>query len=645
MADVPQPTVMPVTLASITVYPPRFLAEKTEKDLSFVVDGKYIMIILFRDSEDPSNFTLQGYHFPTANRFGSTTNKPQTFQKAKEWLEECIGSHHCSTDDLGGFPGRLLDIREKDRIRVIATTGSEHPYACLSYRWGGTLLLTNARTIDEHRSGIAFDHLSKTFKDAVIVARSMKVDYLWIDALCILQEIRDRPTEQETQQQKEDYARENSKMSAIYRKSHFTISADISTSTDKGIFSEEIEDHKLSVIADDGKAASFYIRADKNHWGGPSELEKRGWTFQEFLLPPRVLHFGEFDVIWRCKQAHKCECGQITGAAGWRKWLGELAKTVPADDFDALEHWEDIVSNYSVRSLGYPEDKLPALSGLAQVFQRDRRQHGKDATYLAGLWREFLVQGLCWYSTTDYSFPLRVALGSRALPNARTRPEEAKAGAQLYRAPSWSWAAVELDGPDPASRVPRTAQHRFWARGKHALHPIHPWGQQRQVCVVEDAACEMVGENPTGAVKAGYIKLSGWPVRAWIADGEKLELPWTLKDVSDGTAVKFCMPDCRADPKVGDGLQVGTEVLCMPILEALSARRSERGCLILRPDGEGSFKRVGFCILVKERAQQPPQEPREANWWQTDFTRPEKSSVVRDFALSLDGVVTSVTIV
>jgi hypothetical protein len=35
-----------------------------------------------------------------------------------------------------------------------------------------------------------------------------------------------------------------------------------------------------------------------------------------------------------------------------------------------LEHWDRIAASYSEMSLTKPEDKLPALSGLASEFQR-----------------------------------------------------------------------------------------------------------------------------------------------------------------------------------------------------------------------------------------------------------------------------------
>ncbi|KAE8422969.1 hypothetical protein BDV36DRAFT_244395, partial [Aspergillus pseudocaelatus] len=64
----------------------------------------------------------------------------------------------------------------------------------------------------------------------------------------------------------------------------------------------------------------------------------------------------------------------------------------------------------------YPSDKLPAMSGIAKEYAKVLGN-----AYVAGLWREFLVDELAWL------------------------PWEQCTAASEYRAPSWSWASV--DGP------------------------------------------------------------------------------------------------------------------------------------------------------------------------------------------------------
>jgi hypothetical protein len=75
--------------------------------------------------------------------------------------------------------------------------------------------------------------------------------------------------------------------------------------------------------------------------------------------------------------------------------------------------WYQLMTDYSNRSLTKPLDKFPALSGLATAFSNKTK-----TTYLAGLWKE------------DFA---RLVTGPPKLP-AKLLP---------YRAPPWSWAALD----------------------------------------------------------------------------------------------------------------------------------------------------------------------------------------------------------
>jgi hypothetical protein len=79
---------------------------------------------------------------------------------------------------------------------------------------------------------------------------------------------------------------------------------------------------------------------------------------------------------------------------------------------DAHERWLSIVEEYSAKMITHPTDRLPALSGIAQIMQE---RTGDE--YIAGLWRRDLVAGLLW---------ARVYTRSRA---------------STYVAPTWSWAS------------------------------------------------------------------------------------------------------------------------------------------------------------------------------------------------------------
>ncbi|KAG5787668.1 hypothetical protein H9Q69_013266 [Fusarium xylarioides] len=312
-------------------------------------------------------------------RVGQYTNSKENFEHAEEWISKCLSTHTCPRPGTSKvlLPKRLLAVEGAldDPIRLIETRGDEYPYVCLSHLWGDPRhkqLKTTTRTLDSHMNSIEWESLPAKYKDAVTVCRSMNVKYLWIDSLCILQSFAGI-TPSELEATRHDFALENSNMARTYQNSHFTISADLSDHMDSGFFSRfPVDEYKKDVITDRGSAASLYIRRHINHYQDHTpSLETRGWTLQEFLLPPRVLHFGAFDIAWRCKARITCECRNLDlnrrRQLPWHRFhLIEDATRLPPDDPEKiLEWWEQVVHEYTSRQLPNAADKLPALSGLA----------------------------------------------------------------------------------------------------------------------------------------------------------------------------------------------------------------------------------------------------------------------------------------
>ena len=65
-------------------------------------------------------------------------------------------------------------------------------YAALSYCWGKEEnVITTKANLKVHEKEIVYFYLPKTFQDAIEVARKLNINYLWIDALCIIQDDED----------------------------------------------------------------------------------------------------------------------------------------------------------------------------------------------------------------------------------------------------------------------------------------------------------------------------------------------------------------------------------------------------------------------------------------------------------------------
>lgn len=87
-------------------------------------------------------------------------------------------------------------------------------WASLSYVWGGAQeVRTTKITLLEHLTSIQVANLPQTLIDAIKVCRQLEISFLWIDALCIIQ---DDPC---------DLYRELNSMASIYQHSYLTISA------------------------------------------------------------------------------------------------------------------------------------------------------------------------------------------------------------------------------------------------------------------------------------------------------------------------------------------------------------------------------------------------------------------------------------
>ncbi|KAL5375950.1 hypothetical protein DPSP01_010817 [Paraphaeosphaeria sporulosa] len=199
---------------------------------------------------------------------------------------------------------------------------------------------------------------------------------------------------------------------------------------------------------EDGSEATFFVRKHIQHnypsfesvyriiegkWtmAGSWPLMQRAWAFQERLLSPRVLHLGPSELVWECQEHTRCECSEkdsqfdsphLIRKSEWCNGLRHHSQKT------ASELWQKIVKEYSCRRLTFQRDVFPALSGIAKQFHQSFEGTSENpGTYLAGLWRNDLMQQLMWFTTTANCVSKPVGL--RELP-----------------APSWSWAAAEGPG-------------------------------------------------------------------------------------------------------------------------------------------------------------------------------------------------------
>lgn len=281
----------------------------------------------------------------------------------------------------------------------------------------------------EHMLAIDLARLPKTFQDAITVARSLSLDYLWIDSLCIVQD------------DAKDWEREAANMAAIYESAEITIAAAWGLNGTAGCFHDHIPTFSVAAFDadterwDQSPSAQLYMRVNprEDETLGRATLTTRKWTLQESLLTRRSLIFSEDQMYWTCASRNQCEDELVQGTeVAFNSWKGVLPYETGIDG-RTTEHrhasWSTAVSNYGSRNLSFPSDKLAAFAGVTKAYQRILRDEP-----LVGLWRTNLVGGLGWYGGIGFKGRHTHDVGERRLDL------EAIDSLNL---PSWSWVKMQ----------------------------------------------------------------------------------------------------------------------------------------------------------------------------------------------------------
>ncbi|CAJ2511933.1 Uu.00g075580.m01.CDS01 [Anthostomella pinea] len=381
---------------------------------------------------------------------------------------------------LAEIPSRLIQIcpdsEGNGMVRLVETrkieaTGEPVRFAALSYCWGQPEAgddgaRTTRKTLGSHLEGIPRSSLPKTIQDGIMVAEKLGIPYIWIDALCIVQDDAD------------DWIRESAKMSGIYLGSVLTIAVASSVSADKGCFNSESQPtvksakfHEGWVTIEgtlkDGRKSRLYFSKYSGivddldmyqHQVLESPLATRAWTLQEQVLPRRILYYTSKQLVWKCTHC-------IVNEENFpQKQHQEL---YPILDFDCPlvpeaidELWyQGIVERYSKRHLTFGSDKLVAISALVRATYLNRH-----VDYVAGLWKDCILSGMLWR---------RDSVGHKN---------------KTYSCPSWTWASQS------------STVSYYWASGR--THDVSMFTPR-----VVDLQYKHGPASPFGDVLSAYIYL------------------------------------------------------------------------------------------------------------------------------------------
>ncbi|KAF1955879.1 HET-domain-containing protein [Byssothecium circinans] len=376
-------------------------------------------------------------------RVPQCANSPACLQFVAEQLSSCETTHaECSQKTAPCLPDRVIAIKNSRLStdpRLVLSRGTKGRYVALSHCWGPSIPTRLVeRNLQDFVHGIPFSLLPQNFQDAINVTHKLGIEYLWIDALCIIQ---DSPS---------DWAKQAEQMSDIYHNASLTLIAASASSSEEGFLGDRTgrnSDGFSSTVrlpypyqSDEAttQSGTIYLSDHQSvaHLGWEhiyQPTQSRAWCFQEWLLSTRCVSFNREQAIWQCKRGSVMEC-HVKRPYLDSSVLGPIHSTFSQqiDRFKSpgcdrqhfinsvLDYWEWNMEVYSRKQLTKASDVLPAISGIAH-----RITTLAGTSYLAGIWEERLLRQLQWkyrryMSTSD---PM-------VLPNARETC-----------APSWSWAS------------------------------------------------------------------------------------------------------------------------------------------------------------------------------------------------------------
>ncbi|GAW12861.1 hypothetical protein ANO14919_022320 [Xylariales sp. No.14919] len=371
-----------------------------------------------------------------ASPVNTNPGSEKSIQLIRSWLTACSLGHGCGIDNLpSSLPTFLLEV-ENERIRLMEMAGKpKDRYVALSYCWGTekqkTLLERNNK--QQLLRDIPLESLDKTIQEAIDITRKIGFRYIWIDALCIVQD------------GEEAKAREIARMHEIYRDATLTLIASQGAGVRDGLLpkrdvvggSQPHHVFRLPCLDEEGTSPGNNTLILLPKYYASLELlgikhepwVQRAWTLQEAVIPRRCLRFGAQKTTWDCHNAVK----EYRDSDGWhylsfegnidgndrlldkaRGMMEQIRSHGQADKKQLWATWDQLVDEFSSRGIKYQSDRLPAISSIAREFSRFL-----DDDYVCGLWKSRLYLCLLWH---------RKEPGQRSV-------------IQSSYIPSWSWAA------------------------------------------------------------------------------------------------------------------------------------------------------------------------------------------------------------
>jgi len=355
----------------------------------------------------------------------------------RKWKELCGAAHddRCRSGRIpSGGRQRLTAVRlvDVDTDSLVEIEDVENvSWVALSYVWGTTPFRTlMEQSLAEFKTpgALSASWVPSTIADAIRVTKGIGERYLWVDSLCIIQDM------------DVDKAKFIPCMDVIYGRACVTIinaSGESAFSGLPGVRPGTRRQAEEPFELDGTWLIQSHTKiGEANEIFGESKWFTRGWTFQEAILSPRWLIFTPEQVYWECRQ------GTWREDACWElPQYREKNQTIiyePAFNDGAFQDlwtlssvekvdktYQSLVHSFTKRDLTRESDGLNSFRGILRAITQI-----SGIGFIWGLPRTFLGVALTWPCGRD-------RLRRRT---AFCQVESTEDGEMTKsRFPSWSW--------------------------------------------------------------------------------------------------------------------------------------------------------------------------------------------------------------
>ena len=370
------------------------------------------------------------------------------------WTRTCqkgMGIHKddpSQSEEHQGLPANFRVIDVKAERVVCYKPGME--YVTLSYVWpsDGQLCLRGKDDVVEGSetlsklmgpegfSEVEFkNRIPQTIKDAMVLVGRLAYQYLWVDALCIIQD------------DKADKDLQINAMDRIYGLAMLTIAATAGKDATAGLpgVTPKTERQPNKSVAN---IQGLRLTNPPRSWDQSvqhSNWNRRAWTCQERLLSKRTLFVADQQMFYKCNHSPVHHSEDTDDSLVCRSKVTHPMDdtgidTIPETGSINILTYMKVVENFTKREITFEDDFLNAFDGIAQ---RMRSLFRSD--FLSGLPQAELDYCLLWQ-------PCGSGLTRRKMKKKSGEKEE---DVEIF--PSWTWAGwigpVEYAWCERLSRV------------------------------------------------------------------------------------------------------------------------------------------------------------------------------------------------